>query len=95
VGSNQKVTPRYLFLQVRQRGANDLTPMTLTVTYDESTTKDYEIETKPNSGVWRHRIDLGTKKSCSSISFTITGPSVGNQYDIEQAILGFEAETIR
>jgi len=93
-GPRSVMTPRYLFLQIRQRGTSP-DQLTLTVKYDESSGDTQKIKLRPSSMSYRERLDLGAKKGVSSVQFELEGPESGNQFDIESALIGYDEETVR
>jgi hypothetical protein len=93
-GPRSVITPRYLFLQIRQRGSTS-GQLILRTSYGESGFIEKELELKPSSGSYRKRIDLGAKRGVDSVQFELEGPAAGNQYDVEQALLGFDEEALR
>lgn len=96
-GPGVRVTPRYLFLQVRQRGISQLTGQELVVTpyYDEQVAPAITLSPRTDEGSWRYRVDLGRQRGIDSVQFVINGPSTGNQFDIESAVVGYDVEAIR
>ncbi len=94
VGPRSKMTPHWLFLQVRQRGTGAQT-LTVKSYYDGVLKSTDTVGAHATEGAWRERIDLGDAKGVSSIQFSIEYASTGNMYDVETAILGVDEETIR
>lgn len=93
VGPRSKATVRWLFLQIRQRG-NASGQITLKTFYDNASGVVKTLENK-GSGARRYRVDLGTVHDVSGIQFEVTGPDNDNQFDIEDAVLGFDELEVR
>jgi len=93
VGPRTTMTPRYLFLQIRQRGSGE-NKLRLTVSYDESSGDVREIKNRTSSQTYRERIDVGAKRGAHCVQFTIEGPDNGTQYDIESALLGYDENEV-
>lgn len=93
VGPRSKATVRHLFLQIRQRG-DSTGDLVLKTFYDNQSGIEKTLENK-GSGARRYRIDLGTVRDVSGVKFEITGPPGGNQFDIEDAVLGFDELEVR
>ncbi len=92
-GPGQTITPRWLFLQIRQRG-NGAEQLKLTTHYDDSSGNIELLDVNSSAGVYRRRIDLGAKRGVSSLQFDLEGPTSGNQFDIESAMIGYDVEEI-
>jgi hypothetical protein len=95
-GAKSRITPRWLFLQLRQRGSGGSPDQRLRVEtrYDGSSGNIHYVPLQPDSRAFRDRVDLGAKRGATNVQFVITGPSTGNQYDIEKATIGFDEEVI-
>jgi hypothetical protein len=98
-GPMAKFTPRHLHMKLRQReGFPDETPLIITPYYDGEQGQEIRIEPQETAGVYRKRIDLGLKKSVSSIRFVFSHtPEPGDSalFDLEQAILEYLPEPTR
>ncbi len=99
VGPEQTVTPRRLFLKLRQRGGTTGdTGLTVTPYYDGVAQTAKTVNTKAAAGVFRWRGDLGPASAVSSVQFRITQtlPSTkASVFDIEEAEFGFDIEQVR
>lgn len=101
-GAHTRMTPRYLFLALRQRGGtDDETGLTVDVYYDGDHSAPYDTKVfgpEIQAGVTRYRWDLGHKQGISAVGFRFTQePMLGEEalFDIEQATLGYYVEDIR
>lgn len=97
VGPEYRMTPRYLFLRVRQRGTA-ATGLTVTPVYNGTagTAKTYGPESA--AGVYRYRFDLGNKQGIDNVLFRfdqVAASTDTSMYDVEEATLGFYEETVR
>lgn len=92
-GPRNVFTPRWIFLQIRQRGTGteDLTLEEYT-NLNPSTPTTYTIDNKATAGPFRYRKDLGAKRGVEWVQYKLVGPSTGNQFDVEKAVLAYEEE---
>jgi hypothetical protein len=95
-GPRNNFTPRWIFLQIRQRGTgtDDLTLEEYT-DQNPSTPTTYTIDNKTTAGPFRYRKDLGKFRGVEWVQYKLTGPSSGNQFDIERAVLAYDEEVGR
>lgn len=99
VGNTVKITPRHLYVRVRQRGGNSAqTGLTITPYYEawEGTAQTFGPEDE--AGVYRYRFDLGEKRGINyaQFKFSQTVPSgQASIVDIEEVEFGFNVEQVR
>lgn len=99
-GPEQAVTPRQLFLKLRQRGSGvEQTGLTVTPYYDGREQNPVTAEVEPSAaGVYRHRFNVGQESGISSVQFRFAHTPTGTQtvlWDIEEVVFGFDVEKIR
>lgn len=98
-----RVTPRWLFVTVRQRDAGDITANTgleIDVFYNGESSAETVINIPPevDAGVYRYRWDLGARQGISAVRFDFIqtlGSSDTWNLDVEAATLGLYVEKIR
>lgn len=96
VGPEDKVTPRHLFLKVRQRADGPYsTGITVTPVYDGRTQTPRTLAADDTAGVYWKHLSIGEERGVSSFQFKLTqtattGDSV---FDIEELTVGFEVNT--
>jgi hypothetical protein len=99
VGPEYAITPRHLFLRIRQHGGNDSqTGLTITPYYNGVAGTPKTFPPHPTAGVYRERFDLGEKKGIQSIQFALSqtlGTTENSALDIEEATLGYIVEPVR
>jgi hypothetical protein len=99
VGNTVKITPRHLYVRVRQRGGTaDQTGLTITPYYEgwEGTAQTFGPEDA--AGVYRYRFDLGERRGINyaQFKFSQTVPSgQASVVDVEEVEFGFNVEQIR
>jgi hypothetical protein len=99
VGNTVKITPRHLYVRVRQRGGTaDQTGLTITPYYEgwQGTAQTFGPEDA--AGVYRYRFDLGERRGINyaQFKFSQTVPSgQASVVDIEEVEFGFNVEQIR
>ena len=100
VGPEEKITPRWLFLKLGQRGYGPAeNPLVITPYYDGEAATAREIQPRADSaGTYWASISLGEKKGISSIQFRITHVAEDGQnvtWDLDEVTLGFYIESVR
>lgn len=99
LGPDQNLTPRYLFLKLRQRGSGyGQVGLTVIPFYDGREQESLLIEPFDYAGVYRVRKSLGAERGVSSFQLRFyqtatNGTSV--VWDIEEVTVGFNVERVR
>lgn len=101
VGPEEKITPRYLFLKLRQRAgdAGD-NAISFTPVYDGTAVAARTITPAATAGVRWHRLDIGDNvsgKGVSSVQIRISHTLDSTEtavFDIEEMTLGFNVEPV-
>lgn len=99
VGNTVKITPRHLFVRVRQRGGtSEHAGLTITPYYEgwEGTAQTFGPQDE--AGVYRYRFDLGERRGVNyaQFKFSQTVPSgQASVVDIEEVEFGFNVEQVR
>ena len=99
VGPDAKITPRWLFLKIRQRAgdAND-TGVTVTPYYNGTAATGITLTPAATAGVRRYRVDLGSQQGISSVQFRFSQVLASTEtavLDIEEATFGYYVEWVR
>jgi hypothetical protein len=99
VGPEAAITPRYLYLKIRQRGgdAGD-GGLVITPVFDGRTQTARTWTPQASAGVYREQISIGEERGVSSVQIKFTQTLASTDaavLDIEEATLGFNVEAIR
>lgn len=103
-GSDKKITPRHLYLTLKQRGTGS-TGLTVTPYYDGVAQTELQpqgdvktISPRSAAGVYRERIDLGKAQGVDAVQFVFSQTATtsdSNILDIEDVRFEYELEDAR
>lgn len=99
VGNTVKITPRHLFVRVRQRGgSSDHAGLTITPYYEDWEGTAQTFGPEDSAGVYRYRFDLGERRGINYAQFKFSQTVLSGQasvVDIEEVEFGFNVEQVR
>lgn len=99
LGPEQRLTPRYLFLKVRQRGSGyEQAGLTITPVYDGREQNPVTVEPFDSAGVYWVRKSIGSERGVSSFQLKFTQTATNGTsvvWDVEECTLGFNSEKVR
>lgn len=95
-GPNHAITPRHLYVRVRQRGGDaSQTGLTITPVYDGIVQTALTIPARATAQTFRTRLDVGSRKGAHNVKFKFDQLLPGTHasvFDIEEVVLGYNEE---
>lgn len=99
-GPNQAVSPRHLYIRLRQRaGTAGQTGITVTPVYDGTAQTTQTIATRNGAPVtFRERLDVGSKRGVYNVQYQFSQTVEAAEaalFDLEELVLAFNVEEVR